>query len=79
MPHSSTQETPYWLVYRADAVIPIELSKLSPRIITMTEESYEDARRVELDLVQEDKEKAKIKEEAIKQQMVRKYNKKFHP
>ena len=79
MPHASTQETPYWLVYGADAVIPIELSELSPRIITMTEESYEDARRVELDLVQEDKEKAKIKEEAIKQQMVRKYNKKFHP
>ena len=34
--------------------------------------------RAELDLVKENREKAKIKEEAIKQQMARKYNKKVH-
>ena len=42
-PHSSTQETPYRLVFGADAVIPIELSKPSLRIITMAEASNEDA------------------------------------
>ena len=41
----------------------------------MTEESNELARRAELDLVEEDKEKARVKEEAIKQEMARKYNK----
>ena len=66
MPHSPTQETFYRLVYRADAVIPIELSKPSSRIITMMEESNEDARSVELDMVKEEREKARIKKEAIK-------------
>ena len=42
----------------------------------MTEESNEDTRRAELDLVKEEKEKARIKEDTIKQQMARKYNKK---
>ena len=54
-------------MYGADAVIPIELSEPSLRIITMTEESNEDTRRAELDLVKEEKEKARIKEDAIKQ------------
>ena len=76
MPHLSTQEIPYRLVYGADVVIPIELSEPSPRIITTTEESNKDARRVELDPVEEEREKARIKEKAIKQQMTRKYNKK---
>ena len=66
MPHSSTQERPYRLVFRADVVIPIELSEQSSRIITIVEESNEDARRAELDLVKEGKERARIKEEAIK-------------
>ena len=79
MPHLSTQETPYKLVFGADAVIPIELLEPSPRIITLAKESNEDAQRVELDLVEEDREKARIKEEAIKQQMARKYNRKIHP
>ena len=42
----------------------------------MTEESNELNRRAKLDLVEEDRERARIQEEAINQQMVRKYNKK---
>ena len=70
IPHSSTQETPYRLVYGVDAIIPINLSESSPRTITMTKESNELARRAQLDLVKEDRVKAKVKVEAIKQQMV---------
>ena len=65
-------------MYGADAVILIELSEPSSRIITMTKESNELAQRVELDLVEEEKEKARIKKETIKQQMARKYNKKVN-
>ena len=54
------------MVYRANVVIPIELSELSSRIITMMEESNDDAWRVELDLVEKEREMARIKEEAIK-------------
>ena len=74
-PYSTTQEKSYKLVYGADAMIPIELLEPSPRISTMIEESNQLARRAELDLVEEDREKARIKEETIKQQMARKYNK----
>ena len=48
-------------------MILIELSEPSPRIITMIEESNKLAQRTELDLIKEDREKAKVKEEVIKQ------------
>ena len=63
-------------MFKVDAVILIELSKPCLRMITMAEEFNEDARRAELDLVEEDKENVKIKEEAIKQKIARKYNRK---
>ena len=44
----------------------------------MAEESNENARRAELDLIEEGRERAKIKEKAIKQQMARKYNRKVY-
>ena len=62
-------------MYKAYVVKPIEHSESSPSIITMTKEYNELAGRAKLDLVVEDREKARIKEEAIKQQMPRKYNK----
>ena len=62
MPHSLIQETLYRLVYRAYAMISIELFEPSPRIIIMTYESNEVARRVKLDLIEEDNEKARVKE-----------------
>ena len=47
-------------------MIPIKLTEPSLRIVIMTKESNELARRVEHDLAEEDKEKATVKEEAIK-------------
>ena len=44
----------------------------------MTKESNEHAQKGELDLAEEDKEKARVKQEAIKQQITRKYNKKVN-
>ena len=79
IPHSSTKETSYRLVYRFEAMILIELTEPSLRTITKTKESNELARRAKLDLIEEDMEMARIKEEAIKQQMARKYNKKVNP
>ena len=65
-PIHRSQETPYRLVYGSDAMIPIELSEPSLRTIIMLEESNELAQRAELDLIKEEREKARIKEEAIK-------------
>ena len=47
-------------------MIPIKLAKPSPRIITMIEELDELALRAELDLIEEEMEKTKVKEETIK-------------
>ena len=47
-------------------MISIELLEPSPRIVTMTKDYNEFAQKAELDLVEEDREKARIKEEAIK-------------
>ena len=66
------------MVYEVDIVIPTEFSEPSLRIITIIKESNEDAQRVELDLMKEKSQKIEIKEEAIKQQMARKYNNKVH-
>ena len=77
-PYSSTKETPYRLMCGLDAMIPIELTVPSLRIMTMNEEFNELARIAEFDLVEEEKEKASVKGEAIKQQIVRKHNKKVN-
>ena len=42
--------------------------------MTMTKEYNELAQKAKLDLVKEDRENARIREKAIKQQMARKYN-----
>ncbi|XP_073273264.1 uncharacterized protein [Primulina huaijiensis] len=51
-PRSSTQETPYSLVYGSEAVLPVEIGQSSTRI-----ESYpsnnDQSRSIELDLVEE--------------------------
>ena len=60
-------------------MIPMELIDPSPKMINMNEESNKLALRSELDLIEEDKERARVKEEVIKQQMVRKYNRKVNP
>ena len=78
-PYSSNRVTPCRLVYGLDAMFPIELTDSNPRTMTMIEESNELAQKVQLDLVEKDKERAKIKDEAIKQQMARKNNTKVNP
>ena len=60
-------------------MIPIGLFEPSLRIVNTTKESNELAQRAELGLIEVDKKKAIAKEEAIKHQMARKYNKKVNP
>ena len=47
-------------------MIAIELAKPSLRIMTITKESNELVEKAKLDLIKEDKERVRIKEEAIK-------------
>ena len=56
-----------------------ELAEPSSRTLKVTKESNELARRAELDLVEDDMERARIQEEDIKRKIVRKHKKKVNP
>jgi len=78
-PQSSTMETPFSLVYGSDAMIPVEIHESSPRFLSfVTEESIEE-RRVNLDLLDEAREEARIKAEAVKRRVEHQYNSKVKP
>ncbi|XP_072076753.1 uncharacterized protein [Arachis hypogaea] len=70
---SAMGETPFRLTYRVDAVIPVEIGELSPRLLLtgMSE-------AVEKDLVEETREMARLSETALKQRIALRYNTKVH-
>ncbi|XP_057732944.1 uncharacterized protein LOC130948256 [Arachis stenosperma] len=66
---SSTKETPFRLTYGVDAVIPVEIGELSPRLLLKGVEET-----VEKDLIDEAREMAHLTETALKQRMALRYN-----
>ena len=69
IPHhaqSSTMETPFSLVYGSDAMILVEIHESSPRFQNIVAEESNEERRVNLDLLDEAREEARIKAEAVK-------------
>jgi hypothetical protein len=46
-------ETPFFLVYRAEAVIPPEVRPNSPRVAMFSEEEQPDRRYTDLELLEE--------------------------
>lgn len=56
--HSTTRETPFKLTYGADAVIPVEIRKLSLRLVFLFETVNQHNWRSELDLLPEVHEEA---------------------
>jgi len=75
-PQSSTMETPFSLVYGSDAMIAVEIHESSPRFLGFVAEESNEERRVNLDLIDEAREEAKIKVEAVKRIVERQYNSK---
>ena len=59
-------ETPFSLVYGSDAMIPVEIRESSPRFLRFVTEESNEERRVNLDLLDEAREEARIKAEAVK-------------
>jgi len=78
-PQSSTMETPFSLVYGSDAMIPVEIHESSPRFQSCVAEESNEERRVNLDLLDEAREEARIKAEAVKRRVERQYNSKVRP
>ncbi|XP_072090460.1 uncharacterized protein [Arachis hypogaea] len=66
---SSTKETPFRLTYGLNAVIPVEIGELSPRLLLKGV-----GEAVEKDLIDEAREMAHLTETALKQRMALRYN-----
>ena len=73
-PQSSTIEAPFNLVYGADAMIPAEIHESSPRFLGFVAEESNEEWRVNLDLIDEAREEAKIKVEAVKRRVEHQYS-----
>ncbi|KAK7382390.1 hypothetical protein VNO80_01241 [Phaseolus coccineus] len=78
-PQSTTKETPFSLVYGSDAMIPVEIQESSPRFQNFVAEESNEERRVNLDLLDEAREEARIKSEALKRRVERQYRSKLRP
>ncbi|XP_068476206.1 uncharacterized protein [Phaseolus vulgaris] len=75
-PQSSTMETPFSLLYGSDAMIPVEIHESSPRFLSFVAEESNEERKVNLDLLDEAREEARIKAEAVKRRAEHQYNSK---
>jgi len=78
-PQSATMETPFSLVNGADAMIPVEIQESSPHYQNFVAEESNEERQVNLDLLDEAREEARIKAEAVKRRVERQYSSKVKP
>ena len=69
-------ETPFSLVYGSDAMIPVEIHESSPRFLGFVADESNEERKVHLDLIDEAREEARIKAEAVKRRVERQYSSK---
>ncbi|GAU34623.1 hypothetical protein TSUD_394140 [Trifolium subterraneum] len=74
-PHSTTGETPFRLAYGTEAVIPVEIGEPSRCTeAPLDEEMNDEAMREELDLVEEIRTAASLKEASLKQLVAARYD-----
>ena len=67
------------MVYGSDAMIPVEIHESSPRFQNFVVEESNEERRVNLDLLDEAREEARIKAQAVKRRVERQYSSKVKP
>ena len=70
----ATGETPFFMVYGAEAVLPIELYEPSLRVMLFEENANEEAMRLTLDFLPERRGNASLRHEIYRLQMTRTYN-----
>ncbi|KAK2427943.1 hypothetical protein QL285_026492 [Trifolium repens] len=79
-PHSTTGETPFRLMYGTEAIIPVEIGEPSRRTQQpLDEEMNNEALREELDLVEEIRMGASLKESTLKQKVAARHDTKVIP
>ncbi|XP_072054249.1 uncharacterized protein [Arachis hypogaea] len=76
---SATGETPFKLVYEVEALIPVEIRMPTLRAELYNQNRNNDARSTDLDLIDEEREMAAIRQRAMKQLIQRRHDKKVIP
>ena len=67
------------MVYKFDAMIPIEIQESSPRFQNFVAEECNEGRKVNLDLLDKVQEQTRIKAEALKMRVEQKQRSKLRP
>jgi transposase InsO family protein len=75
-PSRATEETPFFLVYGAEAVLPPEITNRSPRVTAYSEEEQGGQRQIDLELLEEKRLQAAA-HAAKYQQAVRRYHQRY--
>ncbi|GJR18108.1 hypothetical protein Tco_0966635 [Tanacetum coccineum] len=75
----SNGETPFSLTYGSEAVIPAEIGMPTYQTIQFNEAQNKEDMRLNLDLIQERREAATIREAKYKKKVEQYYNKQVHP
>ncbi|XP_073294444.1 uncharacterized protein [Primulina huaijiensis] len=70
-----TQETPFYLVYGSEAVLPVGIGQTSARVESYPRDN-DQIRAIELDFVEEKRQRALIRMEAYRGRVMKSYNKK---
>jgi len=78
-PQSTTKETPFSLVYGSDAMIPVDTQESSPIFQNFVAEESNEERRLNLGLLDEVREEARIKAVALKRMVDYKHKSKLIP
>ncbi|RDX92426.1 hypothetical protein CR513_25443, partial [Mucuna pruriens] len=78
-PHSTMNETPFRLTFGTEAVIPVEIGEPSARKTLFEPSENETKLRANLDMLQEVREAAHIREFAIKTRVAKMYNRRVIP
>ena len=77
-PNRATGQTPFALVYRAEAVLPTELIYVSPRVLAYDELEQEKLRQDDAMLLEEDRLRAAMRAACYQQALRRYHSRKVH-
>jgi len=78
-PQSTTKEMAFSLVYGSGAMIPVEVQENSPRFHSFVVEESNEGRRMNLDFLEEARDHARIKSEALRRRVELRHKTKTRP
>ncbi|KAL0445725.1 UNVERIFIED_CONTAM: hypothetical protein Slati_1700400 [Sesamum latifolium] len=78
-PRESTQETPFNLVYRTEAMLPLKIGEETWRIKSYDGTGNSESRKIDLDLLEEKREAAERRIHIYKSKMARAYDDRVRP